>query len=151
MRERGYALGNLGSLCEDLGDFESARNFYLRRWENAILTGMQEEKIFAAGNLGILELVAGRSDHALAWYSKKLTLSRESKSRDMEAQALTSLSMIHVLQDTKAKAWEYRVAARKIYRELSRSLPLRFRLCAALFLCPKFLLPAAVAVIKRLQ
>jgi tetratricopeptide (TPR) repeat protein len=151
LQEHGYALGNLGSLCEDIGDLDGARDFYLRRWENAELTGMREEKIFAAGNLGMLELLAGRTDRALVWYGQKLALARESKDLYMQAQVLTNLSMTYLVQGARKEARTRLADARKIYRELSRALPLRFRFCVVLLFCPPFLLPAVVAATKRLR
>src|SRR5262245_9382682 len=99
----------------------------------------------------MLELIAGRFDHASECYRGKLALARETNDRDMEAQALTNLAMAGILDGTKPAARACLAEAKRIYRELARKIPLRYRFGRIMLFCPKLLLDALVSLVKRMR
>lgn len=116
--DEGYALGNLGIVHTDLGEFRKAIEFYEQRITIAYEIGDQRSLGSAMNNLGLAYSGLGETRKAIEFYKQALIIAREVSHKRNEGNSLGNLGNAFAdLGDTK-KAIEFYEQGLAIAREI---------------------------------
>jgi CHAT domain-containing protein/Tfp pilus assembly protein PilF len=95
-RGEGNALGNLGIVYRNLGQYERAINFYEQRLVIAREIGDRRGEGDTLGNLGVAYWSLGQYERAIDFYEQSLAIAREFGNRQGEANALGNLGIAYL-------------------------------------------------------
>jgi tetratricopeptide (TPR) repeat protein len=118
----GYALGNLGTAYEALGEPRQAIELYDQRLKIAREMRDRRGENNALGNLGNAHLFLGETRQAIEFYERHLEIARETGDRRGEAADLTNLGIAHVRLGETQRAVELSKQAVVIHRGIGDRL-----------------------------
>jgi tetratricopeptide (TPR) repeat protein len=96
-RDESIALGNLGSVCEKLGDYERAGSYYKQRLEIAKHIGDRKGEGDMLTNLGVLRAKSRSYEPALECFNQALAIARELRDDADQYDALTNIGNLYVV------------------------------------------------------
>jgi CHAT domain-containing protein len=114
----GRALGNLGNICDALGNYPKAIEYQEQHLAIAREIKDRREEGAALGNLGIVYQSLGNYPKAIEYQEQHLAIAREIKDSWAEGAALGNLGVAYDIIGNYAKAIEYQEKRLEIAREL---------------------------------
>jgi tetratricopeptide (TPR) repeat protein len=97
LRDESIALGNLGSVCEKIGDFPGAGSYYKQRLEIAKHIGDRKGEGDMLTNLGVLRAKSRSYEPALEFFNQALVIARELGDDADQYDALTNIGNVYVV------------------------------------------------------
>jgi tetratricopeptide (TPR) repeat protein len=103
-RDESIALGNLGGVCEALGDHQAASSFYKQRLDIAKDIGDRKGEGDMLSNIGVLRAKSHNYGPALELFKQALEIARELHDDVDECDALTNIANVHIALDEIVQA-----------------------------------------------
>ncbi|HEY9606423.1 MAG TPA: CHAT domain-containing tetratricopeptide repeat protein [Allocoleopsis sp.] len=114
----GWALGNLGNVYEELGDYAQAIDYSKQQLAIAREIHDRQSEGAALGNLGLAYLSLGDYAQAIDYQKQHLAIAREIHDRQGEGMALGNLGNAYLSLGDYAQAIDYQKQSLAIAREI---------------------------------